>query len=239
MRKLALLGFVLALGLSCNVQYEDVFLIGEQNNLLFMTTLNPAVEMVVGGYLDLEYTIDLDQDGEEDLVFKGSSAVAASGNEWNDWAIEALTQECEFACEEVTHTFKVCSHTADEQNYFVYYSDKYLYNCTHLESNDNTTEKIWTPIVYSLGDQVDATVDWFSAKTFLTEYAYTDDYTAHDEDDPNWSAWYKVYGNWPDVKDKYLLVRLKQEQTYYYGWIKLSFGGTNHIKIMEFAISEY
>ncbi len=237
MRRMIIIGLILIVGLACTRDYESVFLIGEVNNNLTRTILDPSIEMLVGGFDEYEYSIDLNQDGVDDLLFKGSSAVAASGNEWNDWSVEAQNSACEFATQEVTHTFKVCTRFVEDKKFLTYYSDKYLYNCSDIESNDDTIEKFWSPIVYNQGDQVDTSVEWKGSATYLTQFSYTNNYTAHDEDDPIWTAWYKVYGNWPDVTDKFLLVRLKDGMGYSYGWVKLTFSGTNHIKITEFAIS--
>lgn len=232
MKKLSLLIllFIASILLITNCSKELIpgFAIGEEDETVIITTLNPPIELTVYGYDNFDFNLDLDQDGTDDFLFHGYIGVSSGGTASNGWTISCINNSFQFKTEEITHIFYECK--GDENNATMYYSDKYVYECQGREKKSDRRETIWSPSSHNYGDQIEADCTWTSESTDLAAY------NSYGTSDGNIN--YDVTGIWPDVEGRYLIVRKNRAGINLYGWIKLSIYGTQSIKVQEFALQQ-
>jgi len=225
---LVLFTFIL-LFTNCSKELIPDFVIGQEDGAVIISTLTPPLDITVSGYNIFEFNLDVDQDGTDDFLFHGYIGASSGGIASNGWTISSINNSFQFKTEEITHTFSECKD--DETNVITYYSDKHNYVCPGREKNSNRRETIWSPSSHNYGDQIEADCSWASESTVLAAYS---SYGASDYSSIN----YDVTGIWPDVEDKYLVIRKSSAGFNFYGWIKLSIDGTESIRVMEFALQQ-
>ncbi|MBT3243275.1 MAG: hypothetical protein HN352_08995 [Bacteroidetes bacterium] len=234
--RLVLISCIAALiTMSCTTEYESLLKVGEISGSMTKTDISPVYERSIGGNDEVSYDLDIDDDGNIDIRFTGSSGMPASGNESHSWDISCVNTAFEFACEEITHTYRNCTREEEGVTHDIFYTDKYQYTCTYTDVASDLTKTIWSPTAFSSGDVITSDGKWSTEPTILTDYRYYHNYLGN-PGDTDYATYYEAFGNWPSLQNKYILIRKNLTGSYRYGWIKISFMGTDSIKITEFAL---
>jgi hypothetical protein len=175
-----------------------------------------------------DYTIDLNNDGTDDIQFSCSVYHHTVYDEWYA-GIDALNDSVAIAIE--SHPVLYASYS---QTYFnpssndsitIYYKENYNEAKQYPSNLTIKTQTETNPLIHSLGDTLNENCSWKSGGIFLE---YDDHHGGQIQNNIQ-------TGTWRSIDHKYIGIRFSEKSIPYYGWIEL--GVSNyHITLYKYAV---
>ncbi|MCF8373221.1 MAG: hypothetical protein K9H64_16500 [Bacteroidales bacterium] len=235
---LLLVGLILIM-VSCKddkeiyVPNEIKFVIGIENDLVIPVDPDKTIE---GNYGDYNYEIDIDKDGIKDINFESYSMTSSGGIREKGSIIEVLDSSLELSSiKMIDTTFIWTYHAGDTFSYTIFYNNYSGYTCPSYGNDSISCINEFTyPKIHSLGDTITGNEYWARNCCFIS-YEDKSSFSDHNY----WSKTWKIFrGNWDDISMKYILLRKKIENQFYYGWILLDTPYPGKMHLHQYAIQK-
>jgi hypothetical protein len=174
----------------------------------------------------MDYTIDLNNDGTDDIQFSCSVYHHTVYDEWNA-IVKTLNENVALDVEKDTILFANYSIEYITPSGFIsiIYNENYIPSKPYPSNLTVDTHIYDFPVVHSISDSLNQFCNWKSG-TFVLEY---DDHHSG-EIQNNIQT-----GTWRSIDHKFIGIRFSEKSIPYYGWIEL---GVNdyHITLYKYAV---